>query len=147
MLFSLANVKRRSVRDPDGEMAVVPKLLHGRTALKLLAQAIEVFEGYVGKPRSRSTSPACPGSGAVRLPLGALRGSLPAYLLFFRAAASWKIAVTGATRRSFRRGASSGRRAAARTVGRGEHPPWRVCAARRARGVHVRPGGGVGFAA
>jgi predicted nuclease of restriction endonuclease-like RecB superfamily len=53
MLFSLANVKRRSVRDPDGELAVVPKLLHGRTALKLLEQAIEVFEGYAGKPRSQ----------------------------------------------------------------------------------------------
>lgn len=52
MLFSLSNVKRRSVRDPDGELAVVPKLLHGRTALKLLEQSITVFEGYVGRPRS-----------------------------------------------------------------------------------------------
>jgi predicted nuclease of restriction endonuclease-like RecB superfamily len=52
MLFSLSNLKRRSVRDPDGELAVVPKLLHGRTALRLIEQAVEVFEGYVGRPRS-----------------------------------------------------------------------------------------------
>ncbi len=51
MLFSLSNVKRRSVRDPDGELAVVPKLMHGRAALHLLEQALEVFEGYVGRPR------------------------------------------------------------------------------------------------
>ena len=58
MLFSLTNLKRRSVRDPDGEMAVVPKLLHGRNALKLLEQAIEVFDGYVGRPRSEYDSRA-----------------------------------------------------------------------------------------
>jgi predicted nuclease of restriction endonuclease-like RecB superfamily len=52
MLFSLPNVKRRSVRDPDGSMAVVPKLLHGRNILKLIEQAIAVFESYIGKPRS-----------------------------------------------------------------------------------------------
>ncbi|MFL5733083.1 MAG: DUF790 family protein [Chloroflexia bacterium] len=52
MLFSLAHVKRRSVRDPDGEIAVVPKLLHGRTAVKLLEQSLEVFESSVGRPRS-----------------------------------------------------------------------------------------------
>src|SRR5438045_627929 len=51
MLFSLPNVKRRGVRDSDGEPAVVPKLLHGRTALRLLEQAIEVFDGHVGRPR------------------------------------------------------------------------------------------------
>lgn len=56
MLFSLPNLKRRSVRDPDGELAVVPKLLHGRTALKLLEQAIAVFEDYVGRPRSEYDS-------------------------------------------------------------------------------------------
>jgi predicted nuclease of restriction endonuclease-like RecB superfamily len=52
MLFSLSNLKRRSVRDHDGELAVVPKLLHGRTALRLIEQAVEVFEGYLGRPRS-----------------------------------------------------------------------------------------------
>ncbi|HYP41843.1 MAG TPA: DUF790 family protein, partial [Chloroflexia bacterium] len=52
MLFSLANLKKRSVRDPDGEQAVVPKLLHGRAALKLLDQAISVFDSQVGRPRS-----------------------------------------------------------------------------------------------
>ena len=52
MLFSLSNLKRRSVRDTDGELAVVPKLLHGRTALRLIEQAVEVFEGYMGRPRS-----------------------------------------------------------------------------------------------
>src|SRR5438552_7376639 len=52
MLFSLSNLKRRSVRDPDGELAVVPKLLHGRAAHRLVEQALEVFEGYVGRPRS-----------------------------------------------------------------------------------------------
>ena len=52
MLFSLTNLKRRGVRDADGEMAVVPKLLQGRAALKLLEQALEVFEGYRGLPRS-----------------------------------------------------------------------------------------------
>lgn len=51
MLFSLSNIKRRSVRDADGEMAVVPKLLHGRAPLKLLEQAISTFEGFVGRPR------------------------------------------------------------------------------------------------
>jgi SAM-dependent methyltransferase len=52
MLFSLANLKKRSVRDPDGEQAVMPKLLHGRAALKLLDQAISVFDGQVGRPRN-----------------------------------------------------------------------------------------------
>lgn len=52
MLFSLTNLKRRSVRDPDGELAAVPKLLHGRNALKLLEQAIEVFDSHSGRPRS-----------------------------------------------------------------------------------------------
>ena len=52
MLFSLTNLKRRSVRDPDGELAVVPKLLHGRTAVKLVEQAIEVFDSYVGRTRA-----------------------------------------------------------------------------------------------
>src|SRR5688500_687057 len=56
MLFSLANLYRRSVRDPDGELAVVPKLLHGRAALKLVGQAIEQFEEYVGRPRSEYDS-------------------------------------------------------------------------------------------
>ncbi|HET6261111.1 MAG TPA: hypothetical protein VFG99_02590, partial [Chloroflexia bacterium] len=52
MLFSLANLKKRSVRDHDGEQAVVPKLLHGRAALKLLDQAISVFDSQVGRPRN-----------------------------------------------------------------------------------------------
>ncbi len=52
MLFSLSNLKRKSVRDADGEFAIVPKLLHGRAALKLLEQAIEVFAESIGKPRS-----------------------------------------------------------------------------------------------
>jgi predicted nuclease of restriction endonuclease-like RecB superfamily len=52
MLFSLTNLKRRTMRDPDDELLVVPKLLHGRAALKLLEQAIAVFEEYVGKPHS-----------------------------------------------------------------------------------------------
>ncbi|HYO49192.1 MAG TPA: DUF790 family protein [Chloroflexia bacterium] len=52
MLFSLANLKKRSVRDPDGEQAVVPKLLHGRAALKLLDQAICAFDSHLGRPRS-----------------------------------------------------------------------------------------------
>lgn len=52
MLFSLANLKKRSVRDPDGEQVVMPKLLHGRAALKLLDQAISVFDSHVGRPRS-----------------------------------------------------------------------------------------------
>lgn len=51
MLFSIQNLKRRSVRDPDGELAVVPKLLHGRAALKLVEQAIAVFEASIGRPR------------------------------------------------------------------------------------------------
>ena len=34
MLFSLSNLKKRSTRDADGEQAVVPKLLHGRAALR-----------------------------------------------------------------------------------------------------------------
>ena len=52
MLFSLSNLKRRSVRDPEGELCVVPKLLHGRSSLKLVEQAIDLFEAFVGKPRS-----------------------------------------------------------------------------------------------
>src|SRR5207244_4745077 len=44
--------KRRSLRDPDGELAVIPKLLHGRSALRLVEQTLEVFEGYVACPRS-----------------------------------------------------------------------------------------------
>src|SRR4051794_40273816 len=58
MLFSLSNLKRRSVRDPDGELAVVPKLLHGRSTLKLVEQAIDLFESFVGKPRSEYDSRA-----------------------------------------------------------------------------------------
>ncbi|HEY0070015.1 MAG TPA: hypothetical protein VGE04_08625, partial [Chloroflexia bacterium] len=58
MLFSLTNVKRRSVRDADGELAVVPRLLHGRASLKLVEQAIGVFEGYVGRPRGEYDSRA-----------------------------------------------------------------------------------------
>ncbi|MEA2574596.1 MAG: uncharacterized protein QOH93_1894, partial [Chloroflexia bacterium] len=56
MLFSLTNVKRRGVRDADGEFAVVPKLLHGRASLKLVEQAIEVFEGFVGRTRGEYDS-------------------------------------------------------------------------------------------
>jgi len=56
MLFSLQNLKRRSVRDPDGELAVMPKLLHGRAALKLVEQAIAVFEASIGRPRSEYDS-------------------------------------------------------------------------------------------
>jgi predicted nuclease of restriction endonuclease-like RecB superfamily len=52
MLFSLTNLKRRTFRDPDDELLVMPKLLHGRSAIKLLEQAIALFEGYVGRPRS-----------------------------------------------------------------------------------------------
>ncbi|HST06010.1 MAG TPA: DUF790 family protein, partial [Chloroflexia bacterium] len=52
MLFSLSNLKKRSTRDADGEQAVVPKLLHGRAAMRQLGQAIELFEGFVGQPRS-----------------------------------------------------------------------------------------------
>src|SRR5438270_11049294 len=52
MLFSLANLKRRSVRDPEGELCVVPKLLHGRSTSKWVEQAIDLFEAFVGKPRS-----------------------------------------------------------------------------------------------
>ena len=52
MLFSLSNLKRRSIRDHDGEYAVVPKLLHGRAALRQLEQAIDLFEQSVGIPRS-----------------------------------------------------------------------------------------------
>ncbi len=58
MLFSLTNVKRRGVRDADGELAVVPKLLYGRAALKLVEQAIDVFEGFVGRPRGEYDSRA-----------------------------------------------------------------------------------------
>lgn len=56
MLFTLTNVKRRSVRDPDGELAVVPRLLRGRASLKLVQQAIEVFEGFVGRSRAEYDS-------------------------------------------------------------------------------------------
>lgn len=52
MLFSLSNLKRRSTRDPDGELAVMPKLLHGRAALREVQQAIDLFDAQVGKPRS-----------------------------------------------------------------------------------------------
>jgi predicted nuclease of restriction endonuclease-like RecB superfamily len=52
MLFSLSNLKRRSVRDPEGELCVVPKLLHGRSTLKLVEQAIDLFDSFTGKPRS-----------------------------------------------------------------------------------------------
>ena len=52
MLFSLSNLKKRSTRDADGEQAVVPKLLHGRAALRQVGLAIELFEGFVGKARS-----------------------------------------------------------------------------------------------
>ncbi len=52
MLFSLTNIKRRSVRDADGELAIVPKLLHGRATLMLVEQAVSVFEQFVGGPRS-----------------------------------------------------------------------------------------------
>ena len=52
MLFSLSNLKKRSTRDADGEQAVVPKLLHGRAALRQVGLAIELFEGLVGKASS-----------------------------------------------------------------------------------------------
>ncbi len=52
MLFSLTNLKRRTVRDPYGEFAVVPKLLHGRAALRELEQATNLCEDSVGKMRS-----------------------------------------------------------------------------------------------
>jgi predicted nuclease of restriction endonuclease-like RecB superfamily len=52
VLFSLSNLKRRSVRDPEGELCVVPRLLHGRSTSKLVEQAIDLFEAFVGKPRS-----------------------------------------------------------------------------------------------
>src|SRR4051794_7201984 len=58
MLFSLSNLKRRSVRDPEGELCVLPKLLHGRSTLKLVEQAIDLFESFVGKPRSEYDSRA-----------------------------------------------------------------------------------------
>ncbi|HEX8597649.1 MAG TPA: DUF790 family protein [Chloroflexia bacterium] len=44
------------MRDADGELAVVPKLLYGRAALKLVEQAIEVFEDFVGRPRGEYDS-------------------------------------------------------------------------------------------
>ncbi|HEX8229023.1 MAG TPA: DUF790 family protein [Chloroflexia bacterium] len=46
------------MRDADGELAVVPKLLYGRAALKLVEQAIEAFEGCVGRPRGEYDSRA-----------------------------------------------------------------------------------------
>ncbi|MEO8288126.1 MAG: DUF790 family protein [Chloroflexota bacterium] len=52
MLFSLTNLKRRTVRDPNGDLCIVPRLLHGRSTLKLLEQAIDLFDAFVGKPRS-----------------------------------------------------------------------------------------------
>lgn len=52
MLFSLANIRRRSVRDADGELAVVPKLLHGRAATRLVEQAITLFDACVGQTRA-----------------------------------------------------------------------------------------------
>jgi predicted nuclease of restriction endonuclease-like RecB superfamily len=52
MLFSLSNLKRRSVRDPEGVLCVVPKLLHGRSVLKLVEQAIDVFDSFAGKARN-----------------------------------------------------------------------------------------------
>src|SRR5947207_5874410 len=58
MLFSLSNLKRRGVRDPEGELSVVPKLLHGRSVLNLVEQAIDLFESFVGKPRSEYDSRA-----------------------------------------------------------------------------------------
>lgn len=48
MLFPLSNIRKRSVRDPDGEPVVVPRLLHGRAAERLVEQAIELFEASVG---------------------------------------------------------------------------------------------------
>lgn len=51
MLFPLANIRRRSVRDPDGEFVVVPKLLYGRAASRLVEQAIAVFDEAAGKAR------------------------------------------------------------------------------------------------
>lgn len=48
MLFPLPNIRKRSVRDPDGELAVVPRLLHGRAALRLVEQSIDLFDASVG---------------------------------------------------------------------------------------------------
>src|SRR5215813_4028826 len=58
MLFSLSNLKRRALRDPEGNQAIMPKLLHGRSTLKLVEQAIDHFESFVGKPRSEYDSRA-----------------------------------------------------------------------------------------
>lgn len=58
MLFSLTNLKRRSVRDPDGELAVIPKLLHGRASIRELEQAIDSVDAQVGKPRSEYSTGA-----------------------------------------------------------------------------------------
>src|SRR5437868_3960804 len=52
MLFSLTSLKKRSTRDEDGHLAVVPKLLHGRSALRQLEQAVALFESYVAKAHS-----------------------------------------------------------------------------------------------
>ena len=52
MLFPLSSIKKRSLRDRRGNLIVVPALLHGRTALALVEQAINVFESCVGRPRS-----------------------------------------------------------------------------------------------
>src|SRR5688572_18962775 len=51
MLFSLANLPKKSLRDDEGALAVVPRLLKGRAALRLLEQAIGHFEESVGKRR------------------------------------------------------------------------------------------------
>jgi predicted nuclease of restriction endonuclease-like RecB superfamily len=51
MLFSLTNLPKRSLRDEDGALAVVPRLLKGRTAAGLVRQAIEHMEGSLGVPR------------------------------------------------------------------------------------------------
>ncbi|MEO5951782.1 MAG: DUF790 family protein, partial [Chloroflexia bacterium] len=58
MLFSLTNLKRRSTRDPDGELAVIPRLLHGRAAIRELEQAIDSVDAQVGKPRSEYSTGA-----------------------------------------------------------------------------------------
>jgi predicted nuclease of restriction endonuclease-like RecB superfamily len=52
MLFPLSSIKKRGLRDRRGNLIVVPALLHGRTALALVEQAINVFESCVGRPRS-----------------------------------------------------------------------------------------------
>lgn len=39
------------MRDPDGELAVVPKLLHGRASLRLVEQTTKLFDAGVGQTR------------------------------------------------------------------------------------------------